>query len=76
MVWIVLHPENGARLCKDHCWRDFACFGTYKECVKFYKRKGYAQRIANRYKVAGKTHIVSLSEGETMDASGRIQKVS
>jgi len=40
--------SNGARLCKDDCWRHFADFGDWPNCVKEYKTKGRAQRMANR----------------------------
>jgi len=73
-MWMVIHPETGARLCKDHKWRNFALFGTYSSCVKFYKRKGNAQRVADRFRVNGQTHIICLMEDETMDASGKIWK--
>ena len=71
-LWIVLHPETGARLCKDMRWREFACFGTYPMCVKMYKREGNAQNAADRYRVNGKTNIIALHENMVMDASGRI----
>ena len=71
--WIVVHPETGARLCKDKCWREFAMFGTMNWCVKIYSQKGWAQKAATRFSVKGKTHIIGLSNGAVMDASGRIE---
>lgn len=71
-MWIVVHPKNGDRLCKDGKWRDFACFGTYSCCVKTFKHKGNAQNAADRFRVNGETYIVYIREGEKIDASGRI----
>jgi hypothetical protein len=73
-MWIVVHPETGARLCKDNKWRSFAMFGTPRWCVKTYKRLGNAQNAADRVRVNGKTHIIHIRDGETVDASGRIWK--
>ena len=70
--WIILHPENGWRYCKDGKWREIALGGTFRFCVKIYKTQGHAQRQANRIKVNGKTHIISLGHNQEMDASGRI----
>ena len=73
-MWVVLHPETGARLCKDNKWRRFAMFGTYSSCVKIYKRQGNAQNKANRVRVNGKTQIKRVFDDESMDASGKISK--
>ena len=71
-MWYVIHPDTGERLCKDNKWRGFACFGTYSSCVKPYKRKGNAERVAHKFRVNGVSHIINVSEGEYMDASGKI----
>ena len=68
MRWFVVNPGTGMRLCKDNKWRDFAMFGTYRSCVKFYKRQINAQKVANR--IRGKVSM--LADNESMDASGRI----
>jgi len=73
-MWIVLHPETFDRFCQDKRWRSFAMFGTESCCVKIYKRKGNAQRVADRFRVNGKTNVIRLHERETMDASGRITR--
>lgn len=61
--WIVVHPKTGERLCKDKRWRTLAFFGTFPTCVKIYKTRGYAKRIANQYSVDGETKIISIRNG-------------
>jgi hypothetical protein len=75
-IHIVVNPETGARLCKDQMWRGFAMFGTFSCCVKFYRSLGWAQRAADKCRVNGKTKIVSMNDGDTMDASGKVTKVT
>jgi len=70
--WIVIHPENGDRLCQDFKWRHHAPFGTYPECVKVYRYMGNARKTARRFNVNGKNKIIGLDEDQTMDASGNI----
>lgn len=70
--WIILHPEKGWVYCKDGKWRDYALGGTESCCVKIYKHQVNAQRQANRMKVNGKTHIISLAKHQYMEANGKI----
>jgi hypothetical protein len=71
-MWIILHPVSGERLCGDNKRRWLATFGTYKECVRTYHHKGHAQRMANKHKVNGQTHIIRIGDGQSIDASGCI----
>jgi len=76
-MWIILHPVNGARFCKDNKWRTFALFGSYNSCVKTYKHKGHAQRkasqIAYRDSTTNRqTYIVFVGKNQSIDASGLI----
>ena len=73
-MWVILNPETGARLCKDNKWRNFAMFGTFKECVKTYKRQGNATNCAFKFAVNGFFRIICIHEGEYMNASGCIYK--
>lgn len=75
-MYIVVHEETGARLCKDNKLRDFACFGTYPECVKKYKRKGNAENATKRFPwgSSDKLTVVALNEGDVMDASGNVTR--
>lgn len=74
-MWIILHPETGARLCNDKVFRDWAPMGYADDCVKTYKREGYAQRIAEEMNVEGKTHIVNI-EGKELNAQGELSSLN
>jgi hypothetical protein len=76
---------NGARLCKDGKWREFACFGTYPSCVKEFKLKGWAERAAQKCrhseqirhwkdgtKLPREIVVIGPEEGKVMDACGRM----
>lgn len=41
--------ENGSRMCQDFRFRHFTHFGTFPECMKFYKRPKWAERKADLY---------------------------
>jgi len=69
MRYYIIDKATGARLCKDGMWRSFANFGTFKENVKSYNRKGWALR---RIKAIGNGHILSLDKGWAMDACGNV----
>jgi hypothetical protein len=75
---IVLKNENtGARLCYDGKFRNFANFGTFPDCVKVFKSKGWALR---KQEELMRFHncpceIVFLNGNRTMDASGMIHKM-
>jgi len=62
--------KDGYRLCKDNKLRSFAMFGTFSSCVKIYSRISFAQKAAK--KIGGE--IICLKKGESMDASGKVQK--
>ncbi len=63
---ILVCKDQSARLCQDGCWRYFANFGTYPECVKIYKSLGHALRRAKR----NGGYVVEIPEGFAVDASG------
>jgi len=73
---VVMRESDDARLCKDGKWRTFAQFGTFRSCVKTYKRKGNALRrmdILNRHwthKTA--CYVQSVPKGHAMDACGKV----
>lgn len=77
-IKIVVCPETGRRLCWDNKWRDFANFGTYKECVKEFKYLESALKAGARYRIkpAGKgdtlASVIHLYDNDSMDASGRV----
>lgn len=64
----VVVDSIGRRLCQDGCWRYFANWGTYKECVKEYRVRGWADRKARRFKA----RVVEILPGQTMDAAGNV----
>lgn len=45
---ILIINRDGDRLCRDGRWRDFANFGTESSCVKTYKQRDAAKRMAHR----------------------------
>jgi hypothetical protein len=47
---IMLIDNEGRRLCQDKRWRDFANYGTYRECVKTYRAVGGAKAMARKLK--------------------------
>lgn len=79
-VQIVVCPETGRRLCYDNKWREFANFGSFPECVKVFKYPAAALKAGAKYRIkpakAGDTvsTIIHLYEGDSMDASGRIER--
>lgn len=48
MIFIIW---DGKRLCKDNCYREFANFGTFKECVRIFRYKNVALRKAKHQNV-------------------------
>jgi len=66
-MYLILNHDN-LRLCQDNCWRSFANFGTYPECVKEYRSRVWARRRANR----SKGIVIEIPEGVTIDASGSV----
>ena len=65
----VIIDNRGRRLCQDGSFRCFANFGSFKECVKVYRHYGHA---FNRARVFGHLEVISLSEGESMNAGGMV----
>ncbi len=65
---MIVIVKNGMRLCQDNRFRNFANFGTFKECVKEYRSAGHAKRKAKRVK----GEAVEVPKGMSMDASGHI----
>jgi hypothetical protein len=71
------------RLCKDNCLREFAMFGTFKECVKTYVSKSAAIRKARYlnglrlYKNPNAEKLVAIEITEDMhiDACGRVTRM-
>ena len=70
--WIILHPKTGWVYCKDRKWRDYALGGTLSCCIKVYKHQGNAQRQADKIRVDGETHIISLEEHQYMEANRKV----
>jgi hypothetical protein len=70
MATYLVLDEFDSRLCKDGCFRHFAYFGTYPECVKIYRVRGWAIRRAQKHL---KKIVIRLPDGAIMDASGRIR---
>lgn len=74
MKYVILRCNDSARLCKDGNFRNFAYFGTFPECVKFYRSEGWAKRKHNELKDKGiPTIIKALNKGDEMDANGNIR---
>jgi hypothetical protein len=74
MKYVILRCSDSARLCKDGNFRNVAYFGTFPECVKFYRSEGWARRKHEELKRQGiHTVIKSLKEGDEMDATGNIR---
>ena len=61
-MFLILN-NDGMRYCQDGFWRDFAHFGTYPECVKEYRTRGWAENKAK--KIKGK--ILEILPGQGMD---------
>lgn len=73
--YVIMHEELGsdgigARLCKDGKFRNFANWGTYKECVKVYNTRGWALRKQTELDNRGVRVAVVLLH-KSMDACGR-----
>ena len=70
---VLIHEETGGRLCQDGRFRGFASFGTYPECVKVYRKEGFALRRKDKLWAMGcKTSVFSVPAGKAMDATGNI----
>jgi len=69
----VMDEDTDARLCKDGQFRIFAQFGTFPECVRVYRQKGWALKQQDRFERNGrKTYVLSLPFPFTMNAAGHI----
>ena len=65
---LLIINSDGARLCNDARWRNTACFGNVRGCVKTYKTTGRALRRALR--IGG--IVVRVPERMTVDAAGTV----
>lgn len=65
---ILIINANQARLCQDNCWRSFANFGTYPECVKEYRSLGHAKNKAKKVK----GFVVLIPKDFEVDAVGTV----
>jgi len=65
MIFLI---KNGMRFCEDRKWRAFANFGTFPECVKLYKKLGWAKRIALQLGA----QVVQLPDKIEINAAGEI----
>lgn len=65
---MVLIVKDNMRLCNDGRFRQFANFGTFKECVKVYRSVSAATKKAKE--VSGSA--VSIPAGHTVDACGSV----
>ena len=69
----VLDEDTDDRLCQDGLLRGFAMFGTMPGCVKVYRRKGWAVRMADQLtRGTRKFYVLSLPPGQVMDAAGKV----
>ena len=79
-ILIVVCPETGRRLCYDNKWREFANFGTYKECVKEFKYLTSALKAGKRYRLKPAkvnetiSSVIHMYAGDSMDASGEVRR--
>lgn len=65
--------KNGMRLCKDNCIRNFANYGSFSECVKWYKSLGAAKGKADSMTdQQGVALVVQPPDGMEVDAVGRV----
>lgn len=72
-MYVIIDDETGARFCQDKRFREFCGFGTYPECVKVYKSRGWALRWQDIFASRGRNVTVQeVKVGQAMDASGRI----
>lgn len=60
-------------LCQDGKYRSYPTFGTYPECVKEYRRKGMAIRMADKEDADTVTFDPSTHE---LRAYGRVERIS
>jgi hypothetical protein len=68
MIFVI--NRFGLRYCRDGKLRNFAMFGTYRECIKIYRTIGWA--IKQAAEIDG--CVVQLPKSHEMDASGEITK--
>ena len=71
-TFVIVHPQNQARLCNDGKWRNKAFFGTFDVCVKTFKSRFHANKKASEKQFRGSTKIVSISKNDRMDEKGKI----
>lgn len=71
-MYILRHENNGKRLCKDGSFRDFACFGSFPECVKVYRSFGWAEKKQLEFFNKDVPVEILSMKNKTMNAMGRI----
>lgn len=69
MIFVI---KGNHRLCQDGRWREHANFGTFSSCVKVYKRRGPAVRIAKSQKAL----LAEVPVGYTVNAAGQVNDAS
>lgn len=77
MMYAIVTCKHSARLCRDGKFRHSAFFGTFPECVKLYKKRGWAEKKHSELKRRGiNTIIIELGQKGnikiTMDSTGNI----
>jgi hypothetical protein len=65
---LIIEKENTKRLCKDGYFRDFAMFGSFKDCVKIYKTLGHAFHRAKEMSA----RVVNIPDHMKLEWSGTI----
>ena len=72
------HNTSKEMLCKDGKFRSSPTFGTYKNCVKFYKGFGWAERkqleLLEFHNMV--TTIITINNGDILHSSGRIERAT
>jgi len=68
---IVKQDGTGALLCNDGRFRLPAMYGTFPECVKFYRKKGWAEKLFQKY---DKITLYFIYEGDEIDTKGNIHR--
>lgn len=65
---LIIEKENTKRLCKDGYFRNFAMFGSFKDCTKIYKSLGQALYVAKKMSA----RVVNIPDHMRLEAGGTI----
>ena len=65
------HASKNMRLCNDDWWRDWCHIGSTGDCIKFYHKKGWADKKAQSI---GGT-VVEIPKGYSINVAGQIEMV-